>query len=117
MDDRADKADDYWATRLGFPADNKPFADTYDVIFKYCSSRTHASVQGLNDVIELTPDHTVLLLDRGSDYQAGALAASLTIFGLGLKVAADIFTVPASEKVEQLWAEYLTRREAITRPD
>lgn len=46
MAGRADKADDYWATRLGFPPGDKPFADTYDVIFKHCSSRTHASVQG-----------------------------------------------------------------------
>jgi hypothetical protein len=27
MDDRADKADDYWAARLGFPANDKPFAE------------------------------------------------------------------------------------------
>ena len=79
MDDRADKADDYWAARLGFPANDKPFADTYDVIFKHCSSRTHASVQGLNDVIESTPEHTVLVLDRGSEYQARVLRASLVI--------------------------------------
>ena len=113
MDDRADKADDYWATRLGFPANDKPFADTYDVIFKHCSSRTHASVQGLNDVLESTPEHTVLVLDRGSEYQAGVLRASLVIFGLGLKVAAEIFTIPTSEKIDQLSAEYLRRRHAI----
>jgi Family of unknown function (DUF5677) len=116
MDDRADKADEYWATRLGFPADDKPFADTYDVIFKHCSSRTHASVQGLNDVLEPTPEHTVLVLDRGPEYQAGVLRASLVIFGLGLKVAADIFPIPASDKVDQLSAEYLRRRLAIDKP-
>jgi hypothetical protein len=115
MDDRADKADEYWATRLGFPAGDKPFADTYDVIFKHCSSRTHASVQGLNDVLEPTPEHTVLVLDRSSDYQAGALRASLVIFGLGLKVAAELFTIPAGEEVERLSAEYLRRRLAIDR--
>ena len=115
MDDRADKADHCWATRLGFAADEKPFADTYDVIFKHCSSRTHASVQGLNDVLEPTPEHTVLLLDRGSEYQAGALRASLVIFGLGLKVAAEIFTIPARDQVDQLAAEYLRRRQAIDR--
>jgi Family of unknown function (DUF5677) len=115
MDDRADKADDYWATRLGFPAGDRPFADTYDVIFKHCSSRTHASVQGLNDVLEPTPEHTVLVLDRGSEYQAGVLRASLVIFGLGLKVAAEMFTIPASDNVEQLAAEYLRRRQTIDR--
>lgn len=115
IDDRADKADDYWATRLGFPANDKPFADTYDVIFKHCSSRTHASVQGLNDVLESTPEHTVLVLDRGFEYQGGVLRASLVIFGLGLKVAAEMFSIPASEKIDQLSAEYLGRRQAIDR--
>jgi hypothetical protein len=115
MDDRADKADDYWATRLGFPANDKPFADTYDVIFKHCSSRTHASVQGLNDVLESTPEHTVLVLDRGFEYQGGVLRASLVIFGLGLKVTAEMFSIPASEKIDQLSAEYLRRRQAIDR--
>ena len=113
MAGRADKADDYWAPRLGFPAGDKPFADTYDVIFKHCSSRTHASVQGLNDVLEPTPEHIVLFLDRGPEYLDGALAASLVIFGLGLKVAAEIFTIPARDKVEQLASEYLRRRQAI----
>ena len=113
MDDRADKTDDYWATRLGFPTGDKPFADAYDVIFKHCSSRTHASIQGLNDVIELTPEHTVLVLDRGSDYQAGVLRAALVIFGLGLKVAAEMLPLPSREKVDQLFAEYLRRRQAI----
>ena len=116
MDDRADKADDYWAAQLGFPAGDKPFADAYDVIFKHCSSRTHASIQGLNDVIELTPEHTVLVLDRGSDYQAGVLRAALVIFGLGLKVGAEMFSIPSREKVEQLFAEYLRRRQAIDGP-
>lgn len=73
MDDRADKAHDYWAAQLGFPAGDKPFADAYDVIFKHCSSRTHASIQGLNDVIELTPEHTVLVPDRGSDRSCAAI--------------------------------------------
>ena len=113
MDDRADKADEYWATRLGFPADDKPFADTYDVIFKHCSSRTHASVQGLNDVLEPTPEHTVLVLDRGSEYQAGVLRASLVIFALGLKVAAEMFSIPTSETIDQLLTEYLRRCQAI----
>lgn len=31
MDDRADKADDYWAARLGFPAGDKPLADAYSM--------------------------------------------------------------------------------------
>lgn len=115
MDDRADKADDYWATRLGFPPGDKPLADTYDVIFKHCSSRTHASVQGLNDVVEPTPEHTVLVLEGGSGYQAGVLRASLVIFGLGLKVAAEILPLPASDKVEQLATEYLGRRQTIDR--
>jgi hypothetical protein len=113
MDDRADKADEYWARRLRFPAGDRPFADAYDVIFKHCSSRTHASVHGLNDVLEPTPEHTVLFLDRGSDYMDGVLRASLVIFGLGLKVAAEIFTIPPADKVEQLWAEYLRRRRGI----
>jgi Family of unknown function (DUF5677) len=110
---RADKADDYWAPRLGFPAGDRPFADTYDVIFKHCSSRTHASVQGLNDVLEITPEHIVLFLDRGPEYLDGVLAASLVIFGLGLKVAAEIFTIPTRDRVEELAAEYLRRRQAI----
>ena len=54
---RADKADEHWAQRLGFPAGDTPFGDTYDVIFKHCSSRTHASVQGLNDVLERRRRH------------------------------------------------------------
>jgi len=41
------------------------------------------------------------------------LRASLVIFGLGLKVAAEIFTIPTSEKIDQLSAEYLRRRHAI----
>jgi hypothetical protein len=113
MNDRADKADAYWATRLGFPDGDQPFADTYDVIFKHCSSRTHASVLGLNDVIEETPEHTVLVLDRGPDYLAGALRASLVIFGLCLKVAAATFAIPDRNEVDRLWAEYLERRQAI----
>jgi hypothetical protein len=108
-----DKADEYWAARLGFRAGDRPFADTYDVIFKHCSSRTHASIQGLNDVLEMTPDHAVLVLDRGADHQAGALRASLMIFGLGLKVAAETLALPARHDVERLFAEYLARRDAI----
>lgn len=115
MAGRADMADDYWATRLGFPAGDRPFADAYDVIFKHCSSRTHASVQGLNDVLELTPEHNVLFLDRGSEYQVGVLRASLVIFGLGLDVAAEIFPIPPRDKVEQLAAEYLRRFQTIDR--
>jgi hypothetical protein len=49
-------------------------------------------------VLEPTPEHTVLVLDRGSEYQAGVLRASLVIFGLGLKVAAEIFTIPANAR-------------------
>lgn len=73
MDDRADKAHDYWAAQLGFPAGDKPFADVYDVIFKHCSSRTYAWIQGRNDVIELTPEHAVLVLDGGSDRSCAAM--------------------------------------------
>lgn len=115
MAQRADQADSHWATLLGFPPDDTPFADSYDVIFKHCSSRTHASLQGLNDVIETTPAHAVLLLERGTNYQAGALRASLVIFGLGLKVTAALFTIPSRDEVEQLFAEYLERREVIDR--
>lgn len=86
------------------------------MIFKHCSSRTHASIQGLNDVIELTPEHKVLVLDRGSDYQPGVLRAALVILGLGLRVAAEMFSIPNREKVEQLFAEYLRRRQAIDGP-
>jgi Family of unknown function (DUF5677) len=100
MAGRAENADDYWATRLGFPADDKPFEDAYDVIFKHSSSRTHASVQGLNDVVEPTPEHTVLVLDRVFESQAGVLRASLVIFGLGLKVAAEILPIPDRDNVE-----------------
>lgn len=113
MAGRADKADMYWAPRVGFPTGDKPFADTFDVIFKHCSSRTHASVQGLNDVIVQTPEHTVLVLDRGPECQAGALRAALVIFGLCLKVAAEMYTIPPREKLERLRAEYLERRQAI----
>jgi hypothetical protein len=112
---RADKADDHWAQRLGFPAADTPFGDTYDVIFKQCSSRTHASVQGLNDVLEPTPAHTVLVLHRGTGYQAGVLRASLVIFGLGLKVSTEMFAVPARDSVDALAGEYLRRRDAIDR--
>jgi hypothetical protein len=110
---RADKADEHWAAPLGFGDDGKPFGDTYDVIFKHCSSRTHASVQGLNDVLEPTPTHTELVLEHDSDYMAGVLRASLVVFGLGLMVAAKIFTTPTSDRVDQLAAEYRRRLEAI----
>jgi hypothetical protein len=100
MDDRPDEADDYWAVRFGFPAGDKSFADAYDVILKHCTSRTHASIQGLNDVIELTPEHTVLVLDGGSDYQAGVLRAALVNFGapedLGQYLGAWAYDVPPS---------------------
>lgn len=61
---RAEQADAYWPTRLGFPDGDAPFTDTYNVIFRHSSSRTHASIQGLNDVLEMTPDHNVISLDR-----------------------------------------------------
>jgi hypothetical protein len=67
-------------------------------------------------VIELTPEHTVLVLDRGSDYQAGVLRAALVIFGPGVKVAAEMFSTPSRAKVEQLLAEYLRRRRASDGP-
>jgi hypothetical protein len=113
MNDRADKADECWAARLGFPAGERPFSDTYNVIFKYCSSRTHASVLGLNDVIESTPEHTVIVLDRGSIEHAGVLRSSLVIFGLGLKVAAETFSIPDGAKVDQLFGEYMSRTAII----
>jgi hypothetical protein len=40
----------------------------------------------------------------------------LVIFGLGLKVGAEMFSTPSREKVEQLFAEYLRRRQAIDGP-
>lgn len=44
------------------------------------------------------------------------LRAALVIFGLGLKVGAEMFSIPSREKVEQLFAEYLRRRQAIDGP-
>lgn len=38
------RADIFWATRLGFPAGDHPFMDTYMVIFRHSSNRTHASI-------------------------------------------------------------------------
>lgn len=110
---RADKADEYWAARIGFSTGDTPFADAYEVIFRHCGSRAHASVQGLNDVRELTPEHSVLFLDRGFGYQSRVLRASLVIFGLGLMVAARIFTIVDSDDVERLAAEYQRRHDAM----
>lgn len=110
MIDQAEKADEYWAPRLGYKETDTPFADTYEVIFRHCSSRTHALIQGLNDVIEPTPSHDIIVLDRISDHMPSILRSTLMIFGLGLCVSAAVLAIPRREDIESLMQEYLQRR-------
>jgi hypothetical protein len=107
---RAEQADVYWPARLGFPDGDTPFTDTYNIIFRHSSSRTHASIQGLNDVLETTPDHNVISLDRIDDPLAGPLRAILTIFGLGLVVSAAATGFPRRDCVERIYSGFLRRR-------
>jgi hypothetical protein len=110
----AERADTFWTTRLGFPAGDHPFMDTYMVIFRHSSSRTHASIQGLNDVLETSPEHNVIHLDRIDDPLTGVLRAVLMVFGLGLVVSATVNGFPPRVDVETVFGDFLRRRAALT---
>jgi hypothetical protein len=107
--DRAIAVDQYWTTRLGFSPDEGPFVGHYQTTFRHSSSRVHASLQGMNDVIEETPDHIVVTLERTTGEQAlGGRAVS--IYALGLKVSAETNGFPRPEDVETAMEEYVEQR-------
>jgi hypothetical protein len=114
MRECAEQADAFWARRLGFPAGDQPFSDAYMVIFRHSSSRTHASLQGLNDVLEATPEHNVIHLDRLGEPLTGVLRAILMVFGLGLVVSASTNGFPSRGDVESVVSEFLRRRAALS---
>jgi Family of unknown function (DUF5677) len=107
--DRAIAADRYWADRLGFPKGYTPFVDAYQIVFRYSSSRTHASLQGLNDVIEETPDHFVVMLEATTGNQALA-GRAVAVYALALRVSAVANGFPLPEAIEAAMAEYNTGR-------
>ena len=106
---RAEQADAYWPPRLGFRDGETPFTDTYNIIFRHSSSRTHASLQGLNDVLETTPEHNVISLDRVDEPLTGPLRAILTVFGLGLMVSSAATGFPRRDSVERIYSTFLRR--------
>ena len=75
------------------------------MVFRYSSSRTHASLQGLNDVIEETPDHFVVMLESTTGNQALA-GRAVAVYALALRVSAVANGFPLPEAIEAAMAEY-----------
>lgn len=107
--DRAIAADQYWTTRLGFSPNESPFVDHYQTTFRQSSSRVHASLQGMNDVMEEAPDHIIVALEPTTGNQAVA-GRAVSIYALGLKVSATTNGIPRPEDVEAVMADYVTKR-------
>jgi hypothetical protein len=103
--DRAAAADLYWSERLGFKPQESPFVEAYHVIFRWASTRAHASLQGINDVVELTPDHVVVMLEptTGKLRLAGT---AIVLYALGLRVSAVVNGFPRQEDIERAMTEY-----------
>jgi hypothetical protein len=114
--DRAAAADRYWAERLGFERDEAPLADTYQILFRHGSSRTHASLQGVNDVVEDTPKHFVVMLEPTTGNQALA-GRAVVLYALALKISSATNGFPRSDEIERAMAEYNTKRWIDSEPD
>jgi hypothetical protein len=105
---RARAADTHWKPRLGLE-DKATFVGAYQLLFRSGSTRTHSTLQGLNDVIEHTPDHVVVQLESTLGEQALGSRA-VVIYALGLRVSAEANGFPRIADIEAAMAEYLRRR-------
>jgi hypothetical protein len=112
---RATAADRHWAQQLGYASGEGPFVDAYQVVFRHSSSRVHASLQGLNDVIEETPDHLVVMLERTTGNQSIA-GRAVTLYALALRVSAVANGFPRDEDIQAVMAEYNRTRWAEPPP-
>jgi hypothetical protein len=65
-------------------------------------------------VLETTPEHNVIHLDRIDDPLTGVLRAVLMVFGLGLVVSATVNGFPPRVDVETVFSDFLRRRAALT---
>ena len=65
----------------------------------------HSTPQGLNDVIEQTPTHTVVVLESTLGQQALASRA-VVIYGLLLRVSGEVLGFPRAEDIDEAMAEY-----------
>jgi hypothetical protein len=112
---RARAADEYWKPRLGLEEEPLAgFVATYQVLFRSGSTRMHPSLQGLNDVTELTPDHVVVKLEQ--THQDPAIAGTaVLIYALALRVSAQINGFPRPEDVNAIVAQYMREKAELDR--
>jgi hypothetical protein len=102
---RAIAADRHWKDRLGITDHNSTFAGIYQLVYRSGSTRMHSTLQGLNDVVELAPDHVVIALESTVGEQALASRA-LVVYGLALRISAAANGFPRAAEIDSAFAEY-----------
>jgi hypothetical protein len=103
---QARAADQYWRPRLGLVEDHTTFVGIYQAIYRSSSTRTHSTLQGLNDVVSRTPDHLVVMLESTTGEQAVASRA-VVIYALALNVSSVANGYPRRADIEAATAEYM----------
>ncbi len=113
---RARKADQHWRPRLRL--DDAPlagFVATYQLLFRSGSTRTHASLQGLNDVVDHAPDHVLVRLEM-TDQDPAIAGTAVLIYALSLRVSAEVNGFPRPEDVNEIVARYMAEKRKLDGP-
>jgi hypothetical protein len=112
--DRAEQADKYWGRRLQLPdpPDLASFRGLYTTVYRRGNSRTHATLFGLNDVIEPAGDKYVVALESSARPQPSIRMAPF-VLGLALYVASETLGWPARAAIDSAFDELAS---AVSRP-
>jgi hypothetical protein len=104
--DRAAQADQYWGPRLQLPdpPDLASFRGLYTTVYRRGSSRTHATVLGLNDVVRRAGGGQYVVALEASGPQPSLRMAPF-VLGLTLFVASDLFGRPERQAIDAVFDE------------
>lgn len=106
MLDRAEQADKYWGQRLQLPEAPHvaSFRGVYTTVYRRGSSRMHASVVGLNDVMTRAGGQYVVALESSVRPQPSLRMAPF-VLGLAMYVASDAIGWPSRAAIDGVFEE------------
>jgi Family of unknown function (DUF5677) len=109
MPHRAEQADKYWGRRLQLPEPPHlaSFRGVYTTIYRRGSSRTHASILGLNDVMTGAGGQYVVALESSVRPQPSLRMAPF-VLGLAMYVASDAIGWPSRAAIDHVFEELST---------
>lgn len=103
---RSEQADKYWGPRLHLPEPPHlaSFRGVYTTVYRSGSSRTHASILGLNDVMTPADGQYVVALESPARQQPSLRMAPF-VLGLALYVASDAIGWPDRTAIDGAFDE------------